>query len=155
MKFSTKEDIEAPIKAVFDMLTDFESFERSAMRRGAHIRRVDHLSEPGVGMTWQSSFALRGKQRDMQIAMVTFEHPTKMVLESVSSGINATISLELAALSRSRTRILVALDITPQNLSARLLMQSVKLAKTSLTQKYKLHVAEYAKAIEDRYTRAA
>jgi len=155
MKFSTREDIEAPIEAVFDMLCDFESFERSAMRRGAEVRRMDDQREPGVGMKWQTSFDMHGKRRDMEIEMATFERPTEMVLESRSVSMNAEVSLELVALSRSRTRILVALDIKPQNLSARLLVQSFKLAKMSLTKKYKLRVAEYAKSLEERYERIA
>ncbi len=55
------------------------------------------------------------------------------------------------SLSRSRTRIMVALELKPQNLSARLLVQSLKLAKNSLTKKFKKRVGDYAKDMEDRY----
>ncbi len=151
MKFSTKEDIEAPVEAVFDMLCNFESYERAAMRRGAEVQRVDDLALPGIGMKWQTTFELRGKRREMEIEMIRFERPTEMILESRSTSVVALMTLELMALSRSRTRILVALDIKPQNLSARLLVQSFKLAKTSLTKKYKLRVAEYAKSLEERH----
>ena len=56
MKFSTKEDIDAPIDAVFEMLCEFDQFERAAMRRGAEVQRVDQLAEPGVGMLWEAAF---------------------------------------------------------------------------------------------------
>lgn len=155
MKFTTKEDVEVPIEAVFDMLCDFESFERSAMRRGAEVQRVDQMTRPGVGMTWKVAFDLRGKRREMELEMVSFERPEEMVLESTSPGLLGQMKFELMPLSRSRTRVLVELEVKPLNLSARLLVQSLKLAKTSLTNKYKQRVAEYAKSMEDRYAKSA
>lgn len=155
MKFSTREDIEAPIDAAFDMLCDFESFERSAMRRGAEVQRLDDLRAPGVGMTWAAVFDLRGKRREIEVEMVTFDRPNEIVVESTSPGLIGQMSFELVALSRSRTRILVELEVKPLNLSARLLVQSLKLAKASLTKKYKIRVSDYTRTMEDRYARRA
>ncbi len=154
MKFSTKEDIEAPIDAVFEMICDFEMFERAAMRRGSEVQRTDTKKSPGVGMAWSAVFNLRGKRRQVEIEMITFEKPDEMVLECHSQGLMTLLTIELVALSKNRTRIMVSFDIKPLNLSARLLVQSLKLAKTSLTKKYKLRVAEFAKTLEDRHKRA-
>ena len=151
MKFSTKEDIEAPIDAVFDMLCEFDQFERAAMRRGAEVQRVDNLSSPATGMKWQAAFDMRGKRRNIEIDMAKFERPTEMKLATSSPGLTGDMIFELLALSRSRTRLIVTLEVKPQNLSARLLVQSLKLAKTSLTKKYKQRVGEYAKGMEERY----
>ncbi|MBD3664719.1 SRPBCC family protein [Sulfitobacter sp. TSTF-M16] len=153
MKFSTREDIEAPVEAVFDMLCDFERFERSAMRRGAEVQRMDDLRVPGVGMTWRAAFNFRGKKRELELEMVTLDRPNEMVLESMSPGLIGQMSFEMMALARNRTRLLVQLELKPLTLSARLLVQSFKLAKTSLTRKYKARVADYAKGMEERYAR--
>jgi carbon monoxide dehydrogenase subunit G len=155
MKFSTNEDIEAPIEAVFDMLSDFEHFERAALRRGAEVQRVDEMTVPGPGMTWDAVFELRGKRRELQLEMVTYDRPNEMVLESTSPGMLGQMSFELIALSRGRTRVKVELEVKPLNLSARLLVQSLKLAKKKLAQRYKLRIAEYAKGMEDRYRQMA
>lgn len=151
MKFSTKEDIDAPIDAVFDMLCEFDQFERAAMRRGAEVQRVDQLAEPGAGMQWEAAFDMRGKRRALQVEMDRFDRPTEMKLNTRSQGLTGDMSFDLVALSRSRTRIMVALDLKPQNLSARLLVQSLKLAKNALTKKFKKRVGDYAKDMEERY----
>jgi len=151
MKFSTKEDIDAPIDAVFDMLCEFDQFERAAMRRGAEVQRVDRLAEAGPGMQWEAAFDIRGKRRELQVEMDRFDRPTEMKLNTRSQGLTGDMSFDLVALSRSRTRIMVALELKPQNLSARLLVQSLKLAKNSLTKKFKKRVGDYAKDMEDRY----
>jgi carbon monoxide dehydrogenase subunit G len=155
MKFSTREDIEAPIEAVFEMLCDFESFERAAMRRGADVQRLAGVTEPGVGMKWDVRFELRGKRREMQLEMVRFDRPEEMLLVSTSPGMSGQMRFELIALSPARTRVKVELEVKPQNLSARLLVQSLKLAKNSLTRKYKLRVAEFASTMEERYLKRA
>tara|TARA_R110000850_G_scaffold30219_1_gene83259 strand:- start:3014 stop:3478 length:465 start_codon:yes stop_codon:yes gene_type:complete len=154
MKFSTKEDVEAPIDAVFEMLCDFETFERAAMRRGAEVQRTDSKPVPGVGVGWRSAFNMRGKRRQVEIELITFEKPSEMEFECTSQGLLTLMSIELVALSKNRTRIMMTLDIKPLNLSARLLVQSLKLAKSSLTKKYKLRIAEFAKTLEERHKSA-
>lgn len=154
MKFSTKEDIEAPIDAVFKMLCDFETYERAAMRRGAEVQRTDTRTSPGAGMGWRGTFNLRGKRREVDIEMITFDSPNEMAFECSSQGLLTLVSTEVVALSKNRTRILMSVDIKPLNLSARLLVQSLKLAKTSLTKKYKLRTAEFVKSLEERHLRS-
>ena len=54
MKLATREDIDAPIEAVFEQLSDFDGFERAALRRGAEVRahrRADR--HVGAGMAWK------------------------------------------------------------------------------------------------------
>lgn len=151
MKFTTREDVEAPIDQVFEMICDFDTYERAAMRRGAEVRRTDNLTAPGVGMCWKAAFDMRGKRRDIDIEMTSFDGPNQLGVFSRSAGLEGEGQIELLALSRNRTRVSVEFVIKPTNLSARLLVQSLKLAKTSLTKRFKLRAAQYAKSLEDRY----
>ena len=123
------------------------------MRRGAEVQRTDTKTVPSVGMGWSAAFNMRGKRRQVEIEMVTLDQPNEMEFECRSQGLLTHFTIELVALSKSRTRLMVSFDIKPLNLSARLLVQSLKLAKTSLTKKFKLRVAEFAKTLEDRHKR--
>lgn len=154
MKFSAKEDIEAPLADVFAMITDFESFERSAMRRGAKVQRVDELAQPGVGMLWDVSFNFRGRKRELRLELVHCDPDTGIAFQAQSGSMNGSFVVDLLALSKTRTRMSVELEMQPQNLSARLLIQSFKLAKAGLTKRFKLRVAEYSKEMEYQYKRS-
>jgi hypothetical protein len=155
MKFSTKEDINAPIDEVFEILADFDAYERNAMRRGADVRRVDTLGKVAPGMRWKAVFPMRGKMRDLDLTLTEFDRPNTILIFSETPGIEGTLSMELVAMSRTRTRLSVALDLKPQNLSARLLIQSLRLAKSNLTTRFKQRVADYAKDMESRCSAAA
>jgi hypothetical protein len=61
---------------------------------------------------------------------------------------------ELVALSRGRTRMTVTLVLQPRTLAARLMMQSLRLARNNLTKRFKVRLGEYAAEVEDRYTRS-
>lgn len=154
MKFSTKEDIEAPIDQVFQMVTDFDNLERQAMRRGADIRRTDD-GPKGEGMSWRAAFQFRGKMRDVDIKITRFEAPHVVVADSTSGGLDARCVVELVALSRRRTRMSFDMELIPNTLSSRLLVQSLKLARGRMTKRFHLRMAEYAKDLEDRFQRKA
>jgi len=153
MKFSTREDIEAPIDFVFDQISDFEAFERSALRRGAEVARLDDLSTPGPGMTWETKFHWRGRARELQFELTSFEKPDEMVITSLSKSMGGHLKIDLVALSRGRTRMHFVTEMKPKNLTARLLIQSLRLARGRLNKRFKQGAQDYAKELESRYSR--
>jgi carbon monoxide dehydrogenase subunit G len=150
MKFELKEDLAVPIDAVFAEVTDFSSFERSILRRGADVERLDKGQGYGIGSTWKLSFPFRGKEREARSEIVFFDAPNSYRADSVSSGIDVVSVVDLVALSRSRTRLSVTVEMTAKTLSARLLLQSMKLAKGTLNKRFKHRLAEFAKDVEER-----
>tara|TARA_R110002051_G_scaffold1008_6_gene4979 strand:- start:16945 stop:17412 length:468 start_codon:yes stop_codon:yes gene_type:complete len=151
MKFSTREDIEAPIDYVYARVSDFNGFERQALRRGADVQRLGASSVVQQGAAWDIAFKFRGKDRKMKATIANLDQPTLLRVETNASGIDGETVIELVALSRNRTRVSVMIELSPKSLSARLLLQSLKLAKSNLTRKFKLRIAEFAEDVEDNY----
>ncbi|MCA0871722.1 SRPBCC family protein [Seohaeicola saemankumensis] len=155
MQFSSKEDIEAPIADVFAMLAEFEAYERSALRRGIEVQRVNEHAPQATGLAWDAAFTMRGKHRKVHVVLTAYDPPNAMRFETDSQGLDGLLTVDLLALSPRRTRMAVVMNLTPKTLSARLFVQSLKLAKSNLTKRFKVKVADYAKAMEERFTSTA
>ncbi len=151
MKFSTKEDVEAPAELIFAAMSDFVAFERSAMRRGAEVARVDPVGEVGVGMTWSLRFPVRGKMRRAVCELEQYDPPVGIRCRIESSGFDGVLTLGLFALSRTRTRLAVQLEVKPRTLAARLLIQSVRLNRSSYTRRFEGRVQKFAADLELRH----
>ncbi len=150
MKFSTREDIAAPIDRVFEELSDFSRFERAILRRGADVARTDTLDRPGPGMCWVSRFTFRGKPREIRSELVEHQAPEKLRLLSRSDGLEGQMSVDLVQLSPRQTRVFLNLDLKPNTLSSRLFLQSLRLAKATLTRRFKTGLHDFARDIERR-----
>ncbi|MCR8546747.1 SRPBCC family protein [Salipiger sp. P9] len=154
MEFSTKEDIEAPLDRVFAEVTDFEHLERQVMRRGIDVRRVSgDPATPSEGLSWSAGFRFRGKGRKAEIALSEYDAPNTICYHTVSGGIEAMTRIDFVALSRARTRVGMRIELLPKTLSARLAVQSMKLAKGNMEKRFRVKMAEYAKDLEDRLKR--
>ena len=152
MRFNTKEDIEAPIEFVFAQVADVDAHERSAMRRGIEARRQGALVAKGT--KWHVKFDFRGKPRTADIELTIFDQPTLVEFNFESGGVAGVSRMELVPLSPNRTRMMVQIDLTPKTLAARLLVQSLKLAKANITKKFKTRVADLCEDIEKRHVTA-
>ena len=151
MKFSTRQDIAAPIDYVFGRTADFEAIERQAMRRGIAVDRADNLDCTGLGMRWDVVFPYRGKSRNIKGELTEYDMPNSYLIQSVSGGVEADFDVEFLPLSRCRTRVIVGLQLSPKTLSARLLLQSLKLAKNSLDERFAKRIAQFASEVQNRY----
>ena len=149
--FSSKTDIEAPTEFVYSVLSDFEGWERAAMRRGADVSRTDKLRQPGVGMGWTVRFRFRGKDRNLSIGLVTLDPEAKLAFKAEGKLIEANLVLDLMSLAPKRTRLSFSVEVSPKTLGARLLLQSVKLAKTKVQMRLNKRMEQLATDIEVRY----
>lgn len=146
MKFTAREDIEAPIQDVWAVITDFDMFETAAMRRGAQVQRQDR---EGVPM-WNAVFAFRGKERKINIRLVQAEAPTQLGFAALGKALEGDVVIDLVELGPQRTRLAVASEMRPRTLAARLFMQSLKLARGRLTKRYQEGIAQLSNMIEAR-----
>lgn len=154
MKFSTKEDIEAPAEFVFDEVSDFARFERAAVKRGVEVKRLDTIGVPAPGMAWEIGFKYRGKPRRVDAGLKLFDRPNGMEFYAESSGFAMTPVVTVVALSKKRTRLGMELEIRPRTMAARLMLQSLKLGKGNLSRRFQLRIRSIAEEIEARHARA-
>lgn len=151
MKFSAREDIVAPIDFVYGQVTDFAAIERAALRRGADVVRCDGSGPLVVGSAWDAKFTFRNKLRQVNVALSELDPPNAYKAETHADGLRGYFTVDLVPLSRQRTRLHVTLKIEAKTLSARLMLQSMKLARSSLNKRFKARVAGFAETIESRY----
>ncbi|WP_424831597.1 SRPBCC family protein [Ruegeria sp.] len=155
MQFSAQEDITAPIDTVFDMVADFERFERMAMRRGVDVRRVDGPVPPAAGTTWETVLKIRGKPRQITVEMTDCRRPSILRFHSASKGMNGATVVELLALSQRRTRLSIDMSLAAKSLPARLLLQSLKLGQSRFRRQFQTRLSDFARELEERYMHGA
>jgi uncharacterized protein YndB with AHSA1/START domain len=155
MKLTTRQDIEAPLDFVYARLTDFSHFERMAMRRGAEVERTDRLRNPDVGMAWRLRFAYRGKARTMSVRWADAEPGSHLAWAFDSPPLEGMVKVELVSLSARRTRMTMEVDARPKTLAARLMVQSMRLAKGRVQKRFDTTSGQLANMVEEQYRGSA
>lgn len=153
MKLTSKQDIEAPMAFVFQQLTDFESWERAAMRRGADVSRTDKLRATGPGMTWLARFRYKSRDRKMDLRLDRLDAPGHLVFTALSRLVDGEMVVDLIELGQKRTRVHVSLDLKPKTLTAKLYVQSLRLARSRVEKGFGQRIAQMTTEIEERFLR--
>jgi hypothetical protein len=148
MKFKVSEDVDAPRSMVWARLTNFSAMEQDARGRGATVTRVGNWSDIAEGVEWRGEVTVRGKVRPLS-AKVTRLVPEEMCLiESRIGGMACVYELSFVALTPEVTRVAVVLDLSAQTLTARLILQTMKLARGRVMQRLQGMIARQGNAVE-------
>lgn len=155
MKFSSREDVEVPAEFLFGQLTDFAAFERSAIRRGADVRRTTSSGAmPGVGNSWDITFRWRGRSRQMTLVVAEVTRPESLALSGDSDSFAVTVKATVISLSPRRSRLMGEIEVRPKGFKARVLLQSARLGKSALDRRYAEGLRNFAHEVERRYARS-
>lgn len=146
MKFVAKEDVVLPQQVLFDLMADFQMFERVAIRRGVEVTRSGSMASAD-GLKWDCTFEFRGRDRMACVHLAEFSAPEKIVFLITNPALNNRLDITVSALSKKQSRFQVSTVLEPKTLTARLLIQSMKLARSKYNKRFQKRVAEVAKEL--------
>lgn len=150
MHLTRSVDIEAACDAVYALLTDVDHWERAALRRGADVQRRDPRPGAFPGLSWDTAFTFRGKRREVRVTIDRLDPGKSVHLDATGAAFQVRTVIDLAAMAPRRTRMTVSVDAAPRTLTARLLLQSLRLAQGRIGQKFDRQLAALAQDIETR-----
>ena len=154
MKLTAKIDLEVPAAFVFDTLTDNASWEREAIRNGVEVSRPPGAPDRGLGAAWQMRGHYKGKPRKVLIVIEELVQDQRIGLSLDSPSIDGTARLEVMVLSPRRSRLRVDLEIKPKTLAARLVVNTMRLAKGRVQARFEKGLGQLGSRIKDRYERS-
>lgn len=153
MKFTTHEDVDAPIDYVFRRISNFGVYERQALRQGAHVDRVDGTGPVRVGSAWNVDFTFRSKDRKLRAKISRLDAPSNLEIVTEASGLGSETSVVLVPLSPKTTRVNVTVSMMAKSMRARVMLQSLKLAKSNLNRRFAKRVREQVGGLAADYRR--
>jgi hypothetical protein len=97
---------------------------------------------------WTVAFDFRGKRRKLTIHQAVAEPPARLVFRGGGKLFEGDVTIDLVALARRRTRIVLALEVRPLTLPARILLQTAQLARGRMVRRLQARMTELARHVE-------
>lgn len=155
MKFKLSEDIDVPREAVWESFTAFDAIEAEITSHGVTLNRVGNWSAVAQGVAWRGEATVRGRMRKITAEVKAYTPQEVCVIESRIGGMHSHHEMRFIALSPVTTRVAMVLDLSAATLSARLLLQTLKLSRRRILQRFQALVVRRANLVETEYKRAA
>ena len=147
MKFSSRTEIDAPPGDVFDRLSDFDRIEDMGRERDISVERLDDRSGGPESARWRIGFDYRGKSRVCDAEIAAYVPGEQIAARGQLDGLAVLGNIELVQAEPGRTRMFCTIELKPGSMRARLLVQSLKLAKGSLDKRFAKRLDQFGKRI--------
>ena len=138
---------------VWARFTDFSGFEEDARGRGAILNRVGNWTQTVQGVEWRGEVTVRGKSRPITAKVTQLVPQELCIVDSRIGGMNCHQEIIFVPLSTTVTRVALMLDLSADTLTARLLLQTMKLARGRVLQKLQGVLARQGNAVKAAYRR--
>ncbi|MCC1492226.1 SRPBCC family protein [Cognatishimia sp. F0-27] len=148
MKFTSTTQIAAAPEHVFALLSDCDWIEARARNSGLDPKRVPPDAAFAVGTAWQMRSEVHGVVRDISVVVQDCTEPVRIGFLARAGGVEFVTALALAPHGTGGTVATVTVDVLAKSLSAKVLMQPMKVAKAQIARKLDARIAAYAAELE-------
>jgi hypothetical protein len=155
MKFLVSQDVEAPLSIVWARFTDFGSLEADLRARGATLSRIGDWTATAEGVEWRGEAMVNGKTRALTARVTRLTPEALCLIDSRIGGVACRYEMRFTPRATEATSVDLALELSADTLSARLVVQSLKLARGQVVQRLQAILARQGKAAEAAHRRQA
>lgn len=153
MKLTAKTDLDAPAGFVYDCLADHASWERDAAQRGIEVERPADMPLSGLGAGWLVKVPFRGQPVAILLRLEQQVPPERLGFAMQSKAIEGDFVLNVIELSPRRTRLQLVMDVKARTIAARLLLNTLTLARGRVQARVEKRVRQIGAMIQDRHLR--
>lgn len=153
MKLTAKTDLDAPAGFVYACLADHASWERDAAQRGIEVQRPADMPLSGLGAGWLVKVPFRGQPVAVLLRLEQQVPPERLGFAMQSKAIEGDFVLNVIELSPRRTRLQLVMDVKARTIAARLLLNTLTLAKGRVQARVEKRVRQIGAMIQDRHLR--
>ncbi|ARO14038.1 hypothetical protein BVG79_00686 [Ketogulonicigenium robustum] len=150
MQFVVNDHVAVGPQTLFDHISDVALLEQMVKRGGASIHRTDGGSGATVGASWMIGVPFRGRTQDVSMKLVEVQAPRLMRIAFASGGVEGEISLVLTPAEGAGTDTVFTMEMGANSLIGRLLLQSLKLARGTISNRIRKRVGNYLHLAEAR-----
>ena len=151
MKLTAKTDLDVPISFVYACLADHQFWEREAQGRGIEVRRPADMPPSGPGAGWLLRLPFRGKVVSVLMQLIEAVRDDRQVYDLQSKTIGGSLVLSVMALSPRTTRLNLGVDIGAKTMGARLMLNTMRLAKGRAQARLEARLQQMAAQIQGRF----
>ncbi|MEM9755396.1 MAG: hypothetical protein AAF914_05355 [Pseudomonadota bacterium] len=150
MKLKVSQDARGGADALFAALTDFTAAEADLRDRGVEIARASRWEAPAIGAGWTGRGTFRGRTRRFDAEIAALEPGRMLAIAAKIGGLRVAHETRLVPLGADVTRVNVATDLRPDTLSARLLVQSLKVGRARALRRMQRWLDQEVQRLEAR-----
>lgn len=150
MQFVARERLDVDRATVFAEFTDAGSFESLLAPRGVEVARDDSSGPLSKGSSWTLVFPYQGRSNKVKVRLTSFDPPESLEFRGEWGGLRATGRVVVEKLPDCGAELQVALDVTPETLKGRMLLQALRLGKVGFEERLRGKIAALAADIASR-----
>ncbi|SDF07659.1 SRPBCC family protein [Limimaricola pyoseonensis] len=149
MELTTRQPVAAPRDFVFAQASDFDAFERLALRRGIAV----DTRGAGTARGWGAEVPIMGRTRRIEADLQRYDAPEGYEVLGRVSGVEVLVRVEVSAAAEGAA-LGLSVRLGAQGMTGKMALQPLALMRGSLESRMAAKLEGYAREIEARWARS-
>ncbi len=151
MELTYKTIINVPQAFAFEKATDFARFEREGFGKLSPFEPRSEIKAPGIGARWRTSSEFQGRPRRFSLELFKLDGPEAMVLGNKSEKYDIEAHFLFKEIGEEETEFTFHLDAKAQSITAKLILQTIQLARGRIEKSMQTEFEKMALNMEEAF----